>query len=108
MGWNDRLPEDPYIPPREYYQDREEYEAWLDYIEMRLAEEDKAGLTSQNLDPAMLSGNQRTTQESPKSRGVLSRLWAAIFDRTRNYKRSNGPVRQTNGDRDEEEAAWPF
>jgi hypothetical protein len=67
MGWNDRLPEDPYIPPREYYQDREEYEAWLEYIDMRLAEEEEAGLTSQNLDPAMLSGQLQPS--------LLQRLW---------------------------------
>lgn len=99
MGWNDRLPEDPYIPPPEYYQAREEYEAWLDYIEMRLAEED-AGLTSQNLDPAML-GKQTTTQESPKSRGVLSRLWAAIFGQNKETEK------EENGFRDSEQGV-PF
>ena len=70
MGWNDRLPEYPYTPPPEYYQARDEYEAWLDYIEMRLAEEDKTGLTSQNLDPATLSG-----QPQPS---MLHRLWTRI------------------------------
>lgn len=78
MGWNDRLPEDPYIPPREYYQDRQEYEAWLEYVDMRLAEEEQAGLTSQNLDPAALS-DTGTPQESRPARGLLPRLWAALF-----------------------------
>lgn len=111
MGWNDRLPEDPYIPPPEYYQDRAEYEAWLDYIEMRLAEDEQAGLTSQNLDPAMLSGNQRTTQESPKSRGVLSRLWAAIFGQHSNIRtgrQNSSDSRQNSSDSKKEEEAWPF
>lgn len=67
MGWNDRLPEDPYTPPSEYYQARDEYEAWLDYVEMRLAEEQHAGLSSQNLDPAMLSGTPQPN--------LLQRIW---------------------------------
>lgn len=54
MGWNDRLPEDPYTPPPEYYHARDEYEAWLEYVEMRLLEEEQTGLTSQNIDPASL------------------------------------------------------
>lgn len=32
MGWNDRLPEDPYWPDSEYYQARDAYEEWLAYI----------------------------------------------------------------------------
>lgn len=86
MGWNDRLPEDPYTPPREYYQARDEYEAWLEYIDMRLAEEEQAGLTSQNLDPAALSGTS-TPQESQQARGLLPRLWAALFGQ--NQKKEN-------------------
>lgn len=97
MGWNDRLPEDPYIPPREYYQDRDEYEAWLEYIDMRLAEEEQAGLTSQNLDPAALSGT-RTPQESQQARGLLPRLWAALFGQDQKETEENVAERTENAD----------
>jgi hypothetical protein len=54
MGWNDRLPEDPYWP--EQNSDREAYENWLAYLESQLDEaEHAAGLTSQNVDPADLA-----------------------------------------------------
>jgi hypothetical protein len=76
VGWNDRLPEDPFTPSAEYYRDREEYEAWLEYVEARLQEEE-TGITSQNIDPAMLS--KKSTQEEPARHGMLSRLWATIF-----------------------------
>lgn len=60
MGWNDRLPTDPYLPPEEYYHNgEEEYHAWLEYVEMCLNEEAEFSsqvslLTSQNIDPATL------------------------------------------------------
>jgi hypothetical protein len=52
MGWNDRLPEDPNIP-YESPQDRDDYDAWAEYVEAcRLeAKTAAAGLTSQNVDP---------------------------------------------------------
>jgi hypothetical protein len=52
MGWNDRLPEDPNIP-YESPQDRDDYDAWAEYVEAcRLeAETTAAGLTSQTVDP---------------------------------------------------------
>jgi hypothetical protein len=52
MGWNDRLPEDPNIP-YESPQDRDDYDAWAEYVEAcRLeAETAAAGLTSQTVDP---------------------------------------------------------
>jgi len=78
MGWNDRLPEDPFIPSDTYYQEREEYEAWLDYVEAKLREED-AGLSSQNIDPAILAGRQDTQQEAPTRAGFLSRFVAKFF-----------------------------
>lgn len=76
MGWNDRLPEDPYTPPESFYRDRDDYEAWLEYVEMQL---DKAetGLTSQNLDPAMLQ--TKPPQEPPGRRSIAARIWAIIF-----------------------------
>lgn len=75
MGWNDRLPTDPYLPPDDYYRNgEEEYHAWLEYVEMQLNEE---GLTSQNIDPADLQSTP--TPEAPKRHKILSRLWAAIF-----------------------------
>lgn len=77
MGWNDRLPEDPYIPPESFYRDRDDYEAWLDYVEMRLNEEERAGLSSQNLDPRTLS--KTPLQEPPARQSILSRIWAQIF-----------------------------
>ena len=78
MGWNDRIPEDPFIPSDEYYRAKEEYEAWLDYVEARLREEDKVSLTSQNIDPATLAGASQL-QETPQRHGFLSRLVAKFF-----------------------------
>jgi hypothetical protein len=76
VGWNDRLPTDPYLPPEEYYRNgAEEYHAWLEYVETRLNEE--SGLTSQNIDPATITNTHHT--EAPKPRGTLARIWAAIF-----------------------------
>ena len=47
MGWNDRLPEDPYIPPDSYYEDfyaqQYSYEEWLEYVK------NHAGVTSANI-----------------------------------------------------------
>lgn len=75
MGWNDRLPTDPYLPPDDYYQNgEEEYRAWLEYVEMQLNAE---SLTSQNIDPANLQ--HTPTPEAPVRHNMLSRLWAAIF-----------------------------
>jgi hypothetical protein len=53
MGWNDRLPEDPYWP--EQSDDRDSYENWHMYLESQLNEiEAGAGLSSQNVDPASI------------------------------------------------------
>jgi hypothetical protein len=76
MGWNDRLPEDPFIPSAEYYRDRDDYEAWLEYVEARLQEE-STGLSSQNVDPATLTSKPQ--QEAPDRQGMLARLWATII-----------------------------
>lgn len=76
MGWNDRLPEDPFIPSAEYYRDRDDYEAWRAYGEARLQEE-LAGLSSQNVNPATLAS--KPTQEAPDRQGMLARLWATII-----------------------------
>ena len=77
MGWNDRLPEDPYIPPESFYRDRDDYEAWLEYVEMSLEKEARSGLTSQTLDPQTLQ--TPTSQEPPLRRSILARIWAGIF-----------------------------
>ncbi len=45
MGWNDRLPEDPYTSYQEE-QDRIAAEAWHEYLLMM---EEEAGVSSQNL-----------------------------------------------------------
>lgn len=76
MGWNDRLPEDPYTPPESFYRDRDDYEAWLEYVETQLDKEG-VGLTSQNLDPQTLS--KKAQQETPARQPAMSRLWAQIF-----------------------------
>jgi hypothetical protein len=67
MGWNDRLPEDPYIP-YENETDRDNYEAWHEYM-LYMAEQtesalkqETAGLSSQNVDPAFV---QQDTQTQP-------------------------------------------
>jgi len=79
MGWNDRLPEDPFIPSERYYQEREEYEAWLDYMEARLREEDELQLSSQNINPAALSKTADVPVHS--NRGILARLWGRVFNK---------------------------
>lgn len=100
MGWNDRLPTDPYLPPDDYYRNgEEEYHAWLEYVEMRLNEE---GLTSQNIDPANLQATP--TQETPKRHNVLSRLWAAIFGQ----EVSKVEKQEGQRHREEEDARTPF
>lgn len=76
MGWNDRLPEDPYTPPESFYRDRDDYEAWLEYVEMQL-DKAEAGLTSQNLDPATF--HRQLIQEPPARQSIGSRIWAIIF-----------------------------
>lgn len=104
MGWNDRLPNDPYLPPDEYYRNgEEEYHAWLEYVEMRLAEED-ARLTSQNLDPAMLA-DRKPAQETPSRRSLLSRLRAIIFGQEKSPRES---IRKTGERVSEETTNFPF
>lgn len=77
MGWNDRLPEDPYIPPDAFYRDRDDYEAWLEYVKICAEKETTGGLTSQTLDPQTLQ--TPTTQEPSLRRSILARIWAGIF-----------------------------
>ena len=104
MGWNDRLPNDPYLPPDEYYRNgEEEYNAWLEYVEMRLSEED-ARLTSQNLDPAMLA-DRSLAQETPQRQSLLSRLRAIIFGQEKQSRKS---VRKTGERVSEETTNLPF
>lgn len=54
MGWNDRLPEDPNIP-YDSAQDRDDYDAWSEYVEACRIEAEAAagGLTSQTVDPTV-------------------------------------------------------
>lgn len=78
MGWNDRLPEDPFIPSETYYRDKEDYEAWLDYMEAKLREEDEISLSSQNIDPATLA-RVKQAQETPSRPGFVSRFMARFF-----------------------------
>lgn len=75
MGWNDRLLEDPYVPSSEYYRDRDAYEAWLEY---RATLTQDTGLSSQNIDPAMLSKTTKRTPESTR-RNIVARVWEKIF-----------------------------
>ena len=69
MGWNDRLPEDPFIP-YENETDRDNYEAWHEYLIYLAAQSEAAlqaegaGLTSQNIDPVCLS---RDVQDQPNA-----------------------------------------
>lgn len=70
MGWNDRLPEDPYWPA---HSDAEAYEEWHRYLELcRLediaAMDAGANLTSQTIDPAQIK--LRQTQEEQNARKV--------------------------------------
>lgn len=56
MGWNDRLPEDPFIP-FENEKDRDDYEAWHTMTDEYRANE--TGLTSQNVTPDQLTKKQK-------------------------------------------------
>jgi hypothetical protein len=77
MGWNDRLPEDPYIPPESFYRDRDDYEAWLEYVDAQLDAEENAGFTSQNIDPQTVLH----PQEAPARQSFMSRIVAKLFGR---------------------------
>ena len=59
MGWNDRLPEDPFVPPNDYYEEQDRYEAWLEYTIARAAEHELQ-LSSQNIAPKELAARQQT------------------------------------------------
>lgn len=59
MGWNDRLPEDPFAPPNEYYEEQDRYEAWLEYTMARAAENDRQ-FSSQNIAPTELAARKQT------------------------------------------------
>lgn len=50
MGWNDRLPEDPYWPEVSLQDDRDSYENWLYYLESQV-DDTNAELSSQTLTP---------------------------------------------------------
>jgi len=70
MGWNDRLPEDPYWPT---HSDAEAYEEWHRYLEECRREdivvmEQGAGLSSQNVDPATISLTNEKEHEEPCAR----------------------------------------
>ena len=69
MGWNDRLPEDPYLP------DQQSYENWQEYHqELLLREEleaqtkDGPGISSQNIDPG---AHTDTPAEVPSRTSVV-------------------------------------
>lgn len=98
MGWNDRLPEDPYTPPESFYRDRDDYEAWLEYVEAQLDKEN-AQLVSQNIDPATLK--PFTQQEAPARQHLLTRIWAAIFGQDKNQEEKEAHV-------NEEKEGLPF
>lgn len=98
MGWNDRLPEDPYTPAPEYYHDRDEYEAWLEYVETRLIEQELTGLTSQNLDPSALKAEPPLT--------FLQQIWRRITGQKRAQK--NNKETEDNHKQKEEQERLPF
>ena len=97
MGWNDRLPEDPFIPSDSYYEAQYAHEEWMRYIEM-CATEEQQKLTSQNIDPATLAG--KPLQEPPVRQPTLSRLWEKFFGQEKE-SHSESPRR-------EEDAELPF
>jgi hypothetical protein len=68
MGWNDRLPDDPYRP-YESQDDRDAYDNWQMYLEHCRQEE----LTSQNIDPASVNQFRPVTMVD-MCRDLLSRL----------------------------------
>lgn len=51
MGWNDRLPEDPYLPDQESYDGWQEYHHELLRAELEAQTQNGPGLTSQNIEP---------------------------------------------------------
>lgn len=100
MGWNDRQPTDPYLPPDDYYRNgEEEYHAWLEYVELSRRE---TGLTSQNIDPANLQ--PEPIKEAPERRGILSRFWAIVFG----HKGSKVENQEKQPSNREENAEIPF
>ena len=66
MGWNDRLPEDPNIP-YESAQDRDDYDAWSEYVEACRIEAEAAvgGLTSQTVNPRRPKLSKSNSLEIP-------------------------------------------
>lgn len=76
MGWNDRLPEDPYIP-FESEEDRTAYEEWLHYLESQLADEEQAaGLTSANIE---LNKRQEVSPEMDAEREAMLQRFVDQF-----------------------------
>lgn len=98
MGWNDRLPVDPFIPSDDYYEEQDRYEAWLEYQNICASDAERQ-LTSQNVDPAMLA--RRRTQETPERQPLLSRLWARFFGQE-NSEKENTAGGQNNHRREDE------
>jgi hypothetical protein len=84
MGWNDRLLEDPFVPSSDYYQERERYEAWLEYMTAQAMESER--LTSQNINPTQLA--KKPSQETPARQSFLSRIWAIIFGQEKSTRKS--------------------
>jgi hypothetical protein len=71
MGWNDRLPEDPYIPYADDA-DRQSYEEWHQYL-LECQREEINGLTSANLQPGdidELMARVRINRSVPPERTV--------------------------------------
>lgn len=97
MGWNDRLPEDPYVPPESFYRDRDDYEAWLEYI---TAQRHTSVFMSQNIDPDALVPPKHT--EAPTRPSFWVRVWAKISGQSisadQNFKESRRARSQQNAD----------
>jgi len=72
MGWNDRLPEDPYTP-YESHDEQDAYDNWLNYVESLRAEEKQAGLSSANVAPEELT-DTAAKMMAAKVRGDVSKF----------------------------------
>lgn len=89
MGWNDRLPEDPYIP-YESQDDRDAYDNWAMYMEFLRAEEAAVGLTSNNIQPGDAAAN-KPAEISKKDVELLDRL----SDLLKKYRQTNNETTQS-------------
>lgn len=69
MGWNDRLPDDPYWPDQESYENWQEYHhELLMRAELEAQAQNEPGISSQNIDPG---AHTETLEEAPSRASIV-------------------------------------